>query len=321
MLRAISMKEHTTTNVLIKGLWWSGSGAVVDWLSEHNEAKLYGIFDTFLVKNGIGDIINSNEAAEKKRLAQRLIKQTIKKFINLRYKEIKNDKKSILKNCYRKPHNRFSHVFKTVRHLYAYEKLIEKQADFDEIDFFNKFIHNLRPKGLYKYLIFDQVIDIGYHNTIWQEVFSPFKLVIVHRNPRDQLAQLVRQNKFGKSSNHIRIKPNNKELLVDFFFRVVNLQYENVLTLTKAIGKEQLAIIPFEGFVSNHLYYRKQVCSFLGISDSQNFTAKKFDPNVSVHNIGIAEKDNVERIEGYSEAKIKKLENKRALLFELPHSI
>ncbi len=52
-------------------------------------------------------------------------------------------------------------------------------------------------------VLFDQPINFGQNDEAWPEVFEPFKLIVVHRDPRDQFADRLKGKKLARYNHDV----------------------------------------------------------------------------------------------------------------------
>ena len=305
--------ERQNKYIFIIGLYWSGSSAVFDWLKgfEEDVVVVPGEFDIFRKPGKIASIISSETSTAKKNAATTFLKKSLKTKLRRQIISdknlirIKNRVKIILNKLGGKNYKipsidtiKFDESdyanSTTIKYLKEYLKNIEK-ANFDEIKFWKKWLDEilLPYSKTNKTLILDQPIFLTSHSKIWSQLFSEFKIVMVHRNPADQFAEIIRQGvihvkrgyliDYFDSKNHY----NEKDLAISFA-EMLKEKYERLLDL-KECYNEHLISFSFEEFIQNYLVKSEELKKALDIKTKNKATF--FDPNKSLKNIGISNQD------------------------------
>ena len=146
------------------------------------------------------------------------------------------------------------------------------------------------------YVVYDQAIYLGKHEKIWPKIFHPYKLIVVIRNPLDQLAQLIRSNKI--SNDHDRcttngigdIYGNSIEGNLSYHASAINARYEKLDKLVNSLPENSIFVIDFEDLILKYDCCNKAIINF-----TTNFKAnifhknqkKYFKPEVSAKNLNI----------------------------------
>lgn len=300
-------KKYNSMKVLVNGLNWTGSGAVIDLLREYKgtiqvPGGIEGIAPAGYVKIGeftdfmevglVGDLLNI-ENGHPSRIRT----------------ELKRRKKLVFLHCLQRISNlifegkffQISRVIKQNRQLLLSNKCLERLMN----DINNSNDKNFRLERAQKWIeeiidisrdedtriaVFDQPINFGQHDDVWPTVFEPYKLIVVCRDPRDQIAEQIKHNyPSSKLINGIGYLYGWK--LKDAINFQIELSKARIRALNKTISKidkNNLMIIPFEKIVLDYKSTKKYIQDFLGLRDEDHIYPKKFfKPEWSQKNIGI----------------------------------
>ena len=305
--------ENRNKFIFIIGLYWSGSSAVFEWLKgfEDDVVVVPGEFDIFRKPGKIGPIMSAKTVTAKRNIASTFLKTLLKAKLRKQivsdknYIKIKNGVKIVLNNLVGKNYKMalidtvkfdesdYANSI-TIQYLNKYLKNFEK-PNFEEIKFWKKWLDEilLPYSKTNKTIILDQPIFLTSHSEIWSQLFSDFKIVMVHRNPADQFAEVIRQGiihvKRGYRIDHFDSKNHyNEEDLAVSFADMLKEKYERLLDF-REIYNEHLISLSFEEFVQNYLVKSEELKKALEIKMKNEITL--FDPNKSLKNIGISNQD------------------------------
>jgi hypothetical protein len=130
-------------------------------------------------------------------------------------------------------------------------------------------------------------------------VFKPFKLICVYRDPKDQLAEMVKRNidfspfrcsqlsygQFNITSIYGNDRRGRFKFLKDAFIK----RLEKIDVWFQVIEPDQILFVDFEGLVNNYDVYERRIEQFLGnINGRHKLRKKYFNPEVAQKNsIGI----------------------------------
>jgi len=140
-------------------------------------------------------------------------------------------------------------------------------------------------------VVFDQPIHLGLQSKFWPEVFKPFKLVIVYRDPRDVFAEQA--NKYYLFRE--QMDPNIRILYGESFDDALRYRIDTTLARMEAVDKvlsdfsnDEVMLISFEQMVKEYDFARKKIEDFVGLDSSKHIHPKMhFDPGWSIRNIGV----------------------------------
>ncbi len=260
-------------NILITGMLWSGSSAVLDMLKEYESIGIIpGEFDEFRRPGMIADHIEGrvnkyypcsltnhiNKQERFKNLIKRAIKFDVCFFKRLA--AIKNFQRNVTDNCSENL-SLGKKWFEDLKEIYSKDKA---------------------------YTAIDQPILLGQHFDIWPQVLDPFKMIIVYRDPRDQLAQIIKQNHLFLHMRSPDADIYGGDRLGAIKYQIHTLQARNewVDRIKKKHGKDKVLIFSFEEFIKNNSKLRIIIERWLGLNPESKFR-KILYPEVSINNIGI----------------------------------
>jgi hypothetical protein len=173
----------------------------------------------------------------------------------------------------------------------------------DKIQFSKMWIQNIDNlfSNRKEWILFDQPILTSTAPDIWEKVFNPFKLIIVYRDPKDQLADIIERrylfNPYG--APYMTIAGDNLEAIygrnrigaIRFQVDAIKSRLKWIDNMEKELGSERLLLLDFEGLIIHYEDYKSKIEDFIGgIRDNHKFKNKYFDPVLSGGNIGIYRK-------------------------------
>ncbi|MPX98228.1 hypothetical protein EHW61_16505 [Salinivibrio sp. VYel6] len=286
-------------NILVSGVHFSGSGAVKDLLREYREIyHIPGEFDDFrragLVGDHLAGLISQDYPSKIKILTKNLMSSSalyshvgLKKAIKnkLEYKAIKFGMGAVT----RQPPD-------VIRRIYLLEKL---ESDFCRygvsIDLAVDWINNVKKvySNQSKFFLFDQPIFQGLHSSIWPEVFNPFKLIVVFRDPRDQIVDIINHNHLFKemltpTQGTFEVYGSGRLSAIKYHSELIMHRAKNAKKIKNGLGDDRVLFVKFEDLICHEVKVRKEIERFLGISGKTIRCKRRFfDPEKSIKNIGI----------------------------------
>lgn len=293
-------------NILVAGIYWSGSGAVVDYLKGHPDCFVpRGEFTDFKRSGRIGTMLEAPSIQRAKWLARSMWVETrLGKLPAAQLKALKSKNPDNLPLKEQVGHNRLKLQF-----LAEYRRHLREGSKHTDTAIWNRWLQAVgraQPGGK-QAIVWNQPIWVGKHEHTWPSVFSPYKLVVVHRDPVDQFAEVVRQGKIGKRKSDPSFDDNEKDD-VAYVLKGIKAKMTSLGALADQLGRKRLLLINFERFVKDHEAEAERLCNFLGLPNTQVPSAP-FDPSKSILNIGIGEAEKIQAM----------LKPHQALLGELRH--
>lgn len=288
-------------NVINIGGWYVGNTAVLDWMDGFNElAFIKGDFNVTRLENGIMDMIAETNIDKKVTMVRLQKKEcligmyrTTKSFVGRYTKNIMKPKNPKFYNDY------FKYYKDYFQRLTQYESNILSNSSFDEILFWKEWLQTL-PKldsshKNFKHIVYqnpffyDETFDS--HKDVWPKLFSPYKMIFVHRNPLDQFADIVSKGDHLLTS-WPRFHGGTENMHpADRFFEIAKKLYIARLRMAKDYSQEDLVIFSFEDFLQNHERVSNRLKGFLGIQGDRDPDNKRFILEDSLKNINKGEED------------------------------
>ena len=295
------MKKERT-NILIMGTLATGSSALVDMLTEYDNINVLPYeFNDFRKPGYVSDQLSYESSLNYPNVIEKEIR-----FVNFRWKLIY--KSSIWKLL---PENILEKIWEKeyqTRKLKAYKNSLVELFHIDfltelnkslksdipyskKIELSNKWIHRIGSiyPSHYDFTLFNQALHPWSDVNIWTKVFNPFKLIVVYRDPRDQLAEMVRReiifSPFRNSQlsygqfNIISIYGNDRKGRMKFLTDALKKRVERIDQWLNVLGPDQILFVDFEGLINHYEVYKTRIEQFLGIKDDRHkFKKKYFDP-------------------------------------------
>jgi hypothetical protein len=270
--------------ILVSGYGWTGSTAVIDMFKEYNSISVIPHeFDDFRTPGAIGDAIYSKLNDQKVNIGPSRRSASIAyilKFImrgvvpnSLWPKSMKGksiDRGYSLKlgldlfkerGLYKKCINNISDASSEDEVFAIASNWIESVARIYSKD--NSFV------------AFDQPIIYDCHGVFWPKVFNNYKLIVISRNPLDQMGSILRDAPY-----FIRPVPWNVEFLygrdsyknrpLSFFMETTLERYTLISETYNRIGAENMLVVQFESLVNDYKATKKSIESFIGVNSADH---------------------------------------------------
>lgn len=285
------MTDHPhPLNILVAGIYWSGSGAVVDYLKGHPDCYVpRGEFTDFKRSGRIGSILEAESASKAKWLARAMRLETaLGKLPAARLKQANGTDQSKLPLKEQVKHNRLK-----LDYLGRYREHLANGGEPSEGTVWNQWLQAVgREYSAGKpAIVWNQPIWVGKHEQTWPAVFNPFKLIVVHRDPIDQFAEVVRQGKIGKRKSDPAFDDSEKDDIA-YVLKGIAAKMQSLMALQEQLTESRMLAVSFETFVKSHKAEAQRICDFLGYPEAQ-IPSAPFDPSYSIRNIGIGDTDEI----------------------------
>lgn len=286
-------------NVINIGGWYVGNTAVLDWLDGFDElAFVKGDFNVTRLENGVMDMIAVTDKNKKLTMIAHQKKDCYLGFYRVTKSFVGRYTKNLLKPRLSKSYNAHLGFFiDYYKFLSNYEKKIINNEVFDEIEFWKCWLGTL-PSLDSSHKKFTQTVwqnpffydeTFDGHKDIWPALFAPYKMIFVHREPLDQLADIVAKGDHLISS-WPRFHGGTEEMHpADRYFTIAKKLYLARLRMAENYTKNDLVIFSFEDFLQEHDRVTKSLKLFLGIKGSRDPNNKRFVRENSIKNIGKGE--------------------------------
>ncbi|HOY32868.1 MAG TPA: sulfotransferase [Bacteroidales bacterium] len=305
-------------NILVKGTFASGSSAVTDLLKEYdNIAVVPYEFNDFCYPQMVGDCIEDDRLLKiptqeytheiirrygprgwvigdgkiKYALKKRLLRaKANESFMMYLLPQNIEDKINSLQTDYNHRQNieNLTKRYNLIDKLFS-EIVKNNITRSERIEFANNWIQNIGKiyaiNRKQVFVLFDQPIILEGHLDTWPEVFRPFKLIIVYRDPRDQIADLIQWNEI-----YIKHIPNDRDLLsaIQSTLKYIKREIYGAENVYNVLGIEKVMMISFEKFIKDNDLMTKKIQSFLGLNEINHKKKELFlQPKKSIKNIGI----------------------------------
>lgn len=300
---------NLTTRILVSGTYFSGSSAVTDFLSEFDGVlRIPGEFDDFRRIGLVGDSLIYPPVPYPLRFNEYISKNRNYSFVSNVFGGAGGRRGAIhrtvdrlldalltlrgLKRNNRRGLGALEEYAKKITSVGSFEeKLILAKEWLSEVERLNCDGEN------FQYLLFDQPIFHGQHQNIWPRVFDPYKLIIVIRDPLDQLAQLVGNRNYCLDHSTClthgihEIYGSGSTGMINYQLAALSGRYRSIFELIEIIPEKQILIIPFEDLVNQYSKYTEKLMSFI-TGKKMNLEHSRpmefFDPKISCKNIGIS---------------------------------
>jgi hypothetical protein len=305
------MDTSKETRILIRGINWSGSGTVVDLLREYdNLIQIPGgasqVAPAGYIKfEELWDYHSGMKETLMKGISS-INLESIRKYIVVRKKKLVREiyhnfvtAKSLNKKIVAL--KEFPLIWKLIKHTESYYKKLSLNASQDErIEFAKEWVQSIinttKGKREVTAAIFDNTIDTGQTKEIWSRVFEPYKLIMVHRNPYDTLAEQVNKKYY--------LRTDTKKLLLEkyvndpigyirLFVEELAKRQKNLEDIIDFLPTENVLLLKFEDIVLNYDSTKAKIETFLGLKAEDHIYPKKYlKPDWSKNNIGLYDKSN-----------------------------
>jgi len=283
-------------NVINIGGWYVGNTAILDWMDGFDElAFVKGDFNITRLENGIMDMLTEPERFKKieminiqKKACYKGLYTVSRIFIGRYTKHLLNFKSSPRYNGHLKFHKDL------YEYLSRYEEKLISRENFDEIALWKGWLarlplldsghKNFKHTVYQNPFFYDDTFD-G-HKTIWPKLFSPYKLIFVHRDPLDQFADIV------NAKDHTLVYSprfhGGTETMhpADRFLAISNKIYNARFKMAENYTKDELVIFSFEDFLQEHERVTKGLKYFLDINTKRDPKNRRFILKSSLKNIG-----------------------------------
>ena len=311
------MKKSSRVNILVCGLLWSGSGAVKDLLREYLRIGVIpNEFDDFRYSGLIGDYLCERICDD--------YPSKVKEYFTVRLfgkRGILHPRVFLKKILFITPfikifpeHMKLWKRFQLTVSLEA--KLLSNISKNEKIECASNWLQACGDLYAcnHDFLLMDQPLQYNCHEGVWPLVFDPFKLIIVYRNPLDQIAQIIKQGLlFGemkmelpslhKQEPIISIYGGGRKGAINFQIDALSARLMHAENMLKSYGPDHVLLISFEKLVEKYNYTKKIIEEFIGITENDHINELKFfNPDISNKNIGIYQNylnsDEIKRMSG-----------------------
>jgi hypothetical protein len=300
---------------LIMGTLASGSSALVDMLKEYENVNVLPLeFDNFRRPGFVSDQLSYISSIDYPNVIDKELS-----FENYKWEIVYKSSiwkifsyKSLRKIWERdwkfKKLNDYKDSLIRLHHIYFLQELnngLKSQISFQEkIELANKWIQqvgNIYPSK-FDYILYNQPLHPWSDPNVWTKVFYPFKLICVLREPKDQIAEMIKRDiifspfrsaqlSYGQF-NITSIYGNDRRGRMQFLIDALKKRLEKIDQWQKVLQQDQILFIDFEGLINKYPLYKTIIENYLGLESARHISSKMyFDPDVAKKNsLGIFEK-------------------------------
>ena len=279
-----NIPEINTKSLLISGFLWSGSGAVVDLLrSSERIGLLPGEFDEFrrpgMVADHLEDIISENYPSNLVPASSAISK--LKRLIPL-------DRRLRIRRVSTPDKIRYAYKMEVAKKIRD-----ESLSSSEKMKFAREWLCSL--KHLFaankEYMLIDQPILWGRHLQIWPEFFNPFKMIVVARDPLDQVAEIIRQNHlfYHFRAPDADIWGGGRNGAFNYILHALLIRIIHYQKIRSVVESGKLLFLKFENLVNETEQTVQEIAEFLDLNFDEIYPSSFFNPSESVKNIGISE--------------------------------
>jgi hypothetical protein len=282
----------------------SGSSALIDMLYEYENINVLRYeFNDYRRPGFVSDQLSYESSIDYPNVIDKNIKFTNKRWEMIYKSHIwKLIPEKVLNNIWEKDfQNRKLRAYKnSLTELFQTEFLLDlsrslkSDISFEEkIQLSNEWIKRAGSifPSYYDFTLFNQPLHPWSDPEIWTSVFKPFKLICVYRDPRDQLAEMIRReidfSPFRSSElnygqfNIASIYGNDRKSRLKFLKDALKKRLEKIDKWSTVIEPRQILFVDFEGLINNYNDYETRIEQFLGnIQGRHKFRMKYFNPEV-----------------------------------------
>lgn len=300
-------KSEPRTNILICGVSRSGSHALVDLFSEYDNVGIYpGEFDYFRAPGMVADQLDEELKKDWPSLIQQSIQpRTYKSRRAQRFFSHPQIQKLNSSHFVQRlaPVQRRIFSAHLREKLLALDRILQGPASQDEKlvatkgwiqSLANLYCHEDRR---YKYFLFDQPLTLSTNIGVVKKVFEPFKMICSLRNPKDQLANLVKDNYLFLPYGAPRMNwggdilqshyGRNRHGAFRMFVQDISIKYRRTKYLLEQLGSDRFKVINFESLVQKYDTTVAELEDFIGLQPGHHVNKKQhFKPQISEKNIG-----------------------------------
>ena len=289
--------DRKPQKILVNGYGWTGSTALVQMFSEYAEVSVIpNEFDDFRVPGAIGDVmdwklreqeIHSNPSRRFDCMKSYLFPFFIRGLVpDGLWPKLARGGATTRKEA-------LMIAVNYIREFFLYKKCItgisaaaSKQEVFEIASgWIEKIVGLYSHKS--RHVVFDQPILFDCHTDYWPKVFDGSKLILLARNPLDQMGSILKDGSqlleapnwyvgflYGRDS-HV-----NRPL--EFFMQTTLERYKFIMDTYEKIGPENMLVVQFENLVKNYEVTKSQIEHFSGIDCQQHvLPLKHFKPDES----------------------------------------
>lgn len=299
------------TNILVVGIYWSGSGAVVDYLKGHPQCFTpHGEFTDIKREGRVISAVTASSAARARHFIRLMWLETVLgKLLPAFAQRLagKEQEKLPLKKQWR-------HIQLKLKALKHCRDHFSNGGNPSDTAPWRQWISDMgkvyAPEK--QAVVWNQPLWIGSHEQIALDIFKPCKLIVVHRDPEDQFAEVERQGKLGKAKSDPAFSGDRSDP-VAFVLDGITRKLESLVSLKNSLPASDILTLPFETFVTDHEAAERRVCEFVGLEKTPD-SGPYFHPEQSCKNVGIGQTEHIQSMLSPYRDKIQRMSELRKQL-------
>lgn len=299
------------TNILVVGIYWSGSGAVVDYLRGHPQCFTpNGEFTDVKREGRVISAITAKSSARARRFIRLMWLETVfGKLLPAFAQRLAGKEQENLP------------LKKQMRHIQLKLKALKRCSNHlsnggtsSDTAPWRQWIHEMGSvyASEKQAIVWNQPLWIGSHEHIALDIFKPSRLIVVHRDPEDQFAEVERQGKLGKAKSDPAFSGDRSDP-VAFVLDGITRKLESLVSLKNSLPEGDILTLPFETFVIDHEAAERRVCEFAGLEMTPD-SGRYFHPEQSRKNVGIGQTEHIQSMLSPYRDKIQRMSELRKQL-------
>ena len=298
--------DKARCNILIMGTLASGSSALKDMLREYDNINVIpGEFDDYRAPGLIEDLLSPDNPEFPDAVKEFLSRRSLPNRLICKSGLWKIFSGSLPGSFWRNEQSGKIKYLKTylirLNQIRLLEKLHKDLSDEiqpeKKIDLANKWIQNVGDfhAGKAEFVLFDQPLLPWSEANLWMKVFAPFKAICVVRDPKDQIAEIVRRGIIYSPFRSpflnypqvsvMSVYGRNRKSMLQFQLDALKGRLEKISELRKIIPNDKFLIISFEELASGYDNSKSIIEEFLGIDRLHHkLPGKYYNPDTALRN-------------------------------------
>jgi len=280
-------------NIINSGGWNVGNRAISEWMADlQGVSFVQGEMNATRRPGGLLDVLHETDLAQKKQRVAHLKTLCYRGYIRVMRKK----PKALWRGTASLDHADQYWFYKDLsKRLDAYAKQVSDLSKAEEVAFWQDWLAFLSAQygsqalSVYQNPFFYPEFYAN-HQYVWQDLFQPYKLIFIHRDPRDQIAEIMHKGQHLRTSSNVSgdIMYRGTETLppLERTLAIISKIYQARINMAKQIAPEALAIFSFEDFVLNHEQISEQLVNFLD-TPLKAPHARSYNSHCSKKNIGV----------------------------------
>jgi hypothetical protein len=284
----------------------SGSSALKDMLREYDNINVIpGEFDDYRAPGLIEDLLRKDNSEFPDSVKEFLARRSLPNKLIYKSGLWRIVSGSLPESFWRKEKSGKIQYLKTylirlnqIRLLEKLHKDLSTETRMEKkIELANKWIQSLGDfhAGETEFVLFDQPLLPWSDANLWMKVFAPFKAISVVRDPKDQIAEIVRRGIIYSPFRSpflnypqvsiMSVYGRSRKSMLQFQLDALKGRLEKINELKNIIPREKFLIISFEEMATGYDSIKSDIEKFLGIDKLHHkFSRKYYDPETALRN-------------------------------------